>query len=206
MKKYIILLGLATMSCGPAYHLRRADHHLTKAKELGALVDTITHIRHDTITVTRIKDSLVFEKVVDYKIIDSLCGMWLEDIKLNSESVYKPKASTKVQKKKTPEKIDLLKEFQSNLCPDIDIDSTYHMYIKYQGKEIDIPIRIIIAGQPGKLSFKVRSTFKEDRINVKENQTIKIKAGISTMNIIGLLIIAAIVGFALSFLVPINRG
>lgn len=121
----IILIGMA--GCGPAYHLRRAEHHIDKAIEKGA------EIKKDTITFHFKSPEIKFRTTITPSWLDGApIPLWRDTLTAKDK---KTGATVKA-------KIALKKG-----CPEDCIDTVYlEMNVPPQNQTVDVPCDTVQAG------------------------------------------------------------
>lgn len=85
--KYVpVLLILA--SCGPSYHLRRAEHHLKKAELKGAIIKVDTVYIEKQVFVPEVKTDTIFKTKEGDTVYISKEKLKIKYVKLPGDSVY----------------------------------------------------------------------------------------------------------------------
>jgi hypothetical protein len=83
-----IFLASAIWSCGPNYHLRRAEHHLKKAELKGAVIDSDTVWRSVDIYVPEVSTDTVFRSIHGDTVRIEKDRLKIKYVKLPGDSVY----------------------------------------------------------------------------------------------------------------------
>lgn len=130
--KFILLLLLLS-SCGSAYHVRKFKKHLSLAVEKGASIDSIYQVKHDTVKLETIRDSLVMKLEVDTIRVRELCDSIRE-------------SPTRA--------ITRLKQIFSN---PVAIDTTYTVNIVTEDTVYKLPITVHILNTPDQFEYWIHS-------------------------------------------------
>ena len=120
MRLSILLIAAILCSCGPSYHLKKARKHLNKAVEQGASVDSILHIKYDTIQVAEVMDSSFMELAIDTVRIIELC----DSIRENPPKIIR----------------NIHKEFTN----EVHLDTTYRVSVIVQDSTYYYPVHLQI--------------------------------------------------------------
>jgi len=149
MRTFLLTLYIALMltSCKNARiqrQLRLANKHLNRAIELGAEVDSLKKVVHDTITVTSIRDSIQTVAKIDTVTLKELC----------------PEVTTVVKKK----------AIQKAVCPNDSIDKVINIPFTMGVHKYQIPVHLkawSISGKAG-YDFKVlKDKFEYTKTEIK---------------------------------------
>lgn len=185
-----IFLISAIWSCGPSYHLRKAKYHIAKAIEKGAKVDSLTKVIHDTVYVKALSDAKdIPNPEHKQEDIDTIC----DELKRVRDS-----ASLEISKK---EKIikSLNNKLRKQLCPNLNVDSTYHIPSVVQGKEYNIPVTVKIWTDNNGSHYAIQSK-KVNAPFVKEETSVSISAPDKfNWKWVLIVVIALLAGYFLSF-------
>lgn len=86
----LCIVGMCTSSCGPSYHLRRAEQHLQKAELKGANVRTDTVYKLDTIyvPVVGIETDTIFQSIPGDTVEIEKERLRIKYVELKWDSVY----------------------------------------------------------------------------------------------------------------------
>jgi hypothetical protein len=79
----ISIVTLCVWSCGSGYHLRRAAHHIARAKEKGAQVDKDTIYVTDTIRIKEFSSDTVFTNVTFTDTLVQTTDRTITKVKIN---------------------------------------------------------------------------------------------------------------------------
>lgn len=185
-----IFLISAIWSCGPGYHLRRSKHHQAKAIEKGANVDSLKTIKHDTIYIQVVTDKKdIPNPEPNQEDIDTVCY----ELKRVRDST-----SLEVSKKDKIIK-SLNNKLRKQLCPNLNVDSTYHIPFVVQGKEYNIPVVVKIWTDNNGAHYTIKSNEVKAPF-VKEETSVSISAPNKfNWKCILIVIIALLAGYFLSF-------
>lgn len=83
-----ISLVVLLSSCGPRWHLKRAQHHIKKAEAKGALITSDTVYVEKTIVTQEVKTDTVFTSLVGDTILITKEKLRIKYVKLPGDSVY----------------------------------------------------------------------------------------------------------------------
>lgn len=135
MRHILIIYLLFSLGCSTTdkinRHLRLSKKHLFLAQALGAKMDSVKTVIHDTVTIDKIHDHIVKETKIDTVKLKELC----------------PEVKTPTQKK----------SLQKVVCPDVLKDTTYTLFAKVQGKKYPLRIHIIASSIQGTASLQIDS-------------------------------------------------
>jgi len=84
----ILILAWCLVSCGPAYHLRRAEHHLKKAELKGAVIKPDTVYKFIEIEVPAVSYDTVFQSAEHDTVFISKDRLKIKYVNLPGDSVY----------------------------------------------------------------------------------------------------------------------
>jgi hypothetical protein len=131
---FVLLIAIALFfsGCGPTYHLKKAEKHISKAKEKGAKVSNDSIFVEVPITVTEIKDSIVLKTHTDTLRIVEIC----------EEVIRNPKA---------------IKSLQSEIRPIVEVDTVYQLEFTSKGAKINIPLHLKISDKNGVFTYSITS-------------------------------------------------
>lgn len=130
MKKILfITIAFVCCSCGSGYYLKRAKWNTLKAIALGAKIDSLKTVVHDTINFKTVTDSAASEARIDTVILQKIC----------------PEA-------KTPEKRSAL---QKAICPNVALDSVYKLPVYVEGKKYFINLHVMASSIAAKVHYKM---------------------------------------------------
>lgn len=173
MRWLAIILLLS--SCGPTAKLRKAEKLIEKAIAQGAKVDSSKYITYDTVKVKAFRDAFKTTVEVNPTFI-------LE--KAKELAAAKPESRRPI-----------IMEVQKNICPDIQIDTTYNLKIDSPEGEYKVPIHVLVNSQGGQADLSIEATGIEIPVRTETNK-IKISSGYTLWELIILAIAALGVGFA----------
>jgi len=187
---FVVALFMLT-SCVDARiqrHLRRANIHLLKAKALGAHLDSLKTVIHDTITVTSINDNDSTIAKVDTTQAVNACAELLSTMANITSNQKKVIDSLVRVKTKNP-----IKYAQKAFCPDDSIDKVIDVPFTVGAHKYKIPVHLrawSIAGKAG-YDFKV---FQNKFEYEKETITTEVKPNESRSNWYWFLIVGIFIG------------
>jgi len=169
----IFIVALFT-SCGSNYYLKRSRKNMLHALQLGAKVDSLKTVIHDTITVTSINDSVRTVAKIDTVTLKELC----------------PEVTTEIKKK----------ALQKAVCPNDSIDQHFNIDVTMGGHKYEIPVSLkawSIGGKAG-YNFNVEKTnFEyvktEIQVEAKPNDH-GLKWWQLALSAIGILIVGIVIG------------
>ena len=112
----LCIVGMCTSSCGPSYHLRRAEQHLKKAELKGASVQTDTVYKLDTIyvTVIGVEIDTIFQSIPGDTVEIEKERLRIKYVEMPGDSVYiegECEADTVIQVRNIP--VEVRKEISS---------------------------------------------------------------------------------------------
>lgn len=183
MRKYVtglialLLVLFYCASCGPSYHLRRAEHHIQKAKDKGADVDVTKTTRTDSVTFIGFRDRKEQARLADPVVLNELCVNFVSQVRKDA-------------KRKVAEKI------ADVVCPEINFDSTYQFKITAQGEEYFLPVHVSVRASGGEHEFFINAPDLDLAVIVEENKT-EISSGYTLWDLVILCAVVAVVAYIL---------
>src|SRR5688500_13218153 len=172
MRWLAIILLLS--SCGPTAKLRKAEKLIEKAIAQGAKVDSSKYITYDTVKVRAFRDA------------------FKTSVEVNPTFILE-KAKELVLAK--PESVrPIIMEVQKNICPDIQIDTTYSLRVDAPEGEYKVPIHVMVSSQAGQADLSIEATGIEIPVRTETNK-IKISAGYTLWELIILALVCLLVGY-----------
>jgi hypothetical protein len=178
-----IIVGLLVLAgCGPAAKLKRAENLIRQAIAQGAKVDSLTKIVHDTIRVKETEHHFETIRLVDTVRLVEKC----------KELVKSPTKSG-------------VGNLQKEICPEVAIDSAFLTTLTVQGKEVKVPIRVVLNVKEGHIS----GSLSVPAISIpfeSEKTTVGVSSGYTLWGLIWrILVIGFIPGFAVCWVLKTFR-
>jgi hypothetical protein len=174
--KYVGLISIIILSsCS-------SDKLLKMAIKKGAKVTTESKIVRDTVTIEKVKDSIIYEKTVDTSRVKTIC-----DSLINALPEQKPEIITKLQKE---------------ICPDVSELKKISIPITVEDSTYTIEVDLLLTAKGGHLSAYLTSKPKTITYEKSSTTTNTIEAPPQKIKWYHL-VMAALVGGILFFFVSV---